>query len=140
MISFLSSFLSLLLILLLSSLIADQLFGIRGYEYLIKCYVFSVLFISINDNLDGVLRTYNQYNSILKINIITNLSRLVLVVYFIYFVETGFLDKTFYILSCFVLAFAIGTLLRFIYLKKALNEEKITPLKFIVENLVSREK
>ena len=33
-----------------------------------------------------LLRTYNQYSSILKINIITNISRLVLVVYFIYFV------------------------------------------------------
>ena len=42
------------------------------------------------------------------------------------YVFSEFRTKTFYILSCFVLAFAIGTLLRFIYLKKALNEEKIT--------------
>ena len=122
-ISFLSSFLSLILILLLSSLIADQLFGIRGYEYLIKCYVFSVLFISINDNLDGVLRTYNQYNSILKINIITNLSRLVLVVWYIYF--AAFQVNQAEILVVFTLSFLIGTVLRFLYLKKALDEEEI---------------
>ena len=131
MVSFFSSLFSLILIFLLVDPVIHHLLG--AYEEndnfltsLMYAYAFSVLFISINDNFDGILRTYNQYSSILKINIITNLSRLVLVVYFIYFVETGFLDKTFYILSCFVLAFAIGTLLRFIYLKKALNEEKIT--------------
>ncbi len=125
-ISFLSSFFSLLLILLLSSLIADQLFGIREYEYLIKCYVFSVLFISINDNLDGILRTYNQYNSILKINIITNLSRLVLVGLYIYLYDAApFRVDIAAILVVFTLSFLIGTVLRFLYLKKALNEEEI---------------
>ena len=124
-ISFLSSFLSLLLILLLSSLIADQLFGIQGYESLIKCYVFSVLFISINDNLDGVLRTYNQYNSILKINIITNLSRLALVIWYLYLHDAAFRVNQAEILVVFTLSFLIGTVLRFLYLKKALNEEEI---------------
>jgi len=124
-VSCISSSVSLLLILILSSLIADQLFETGNfygyYTDLIILYAFSVLFISINDNLDGILRTYNQYSSILKINIVTNLSRLALVVWFIYIAGT----KQIGILVSFILAFAIGALLRFIYVKKALNEEKI---------------
>ncbi len=129
MVSFFSSFFSLILILLLADWVTHNLFSFTLFgdvvehdqlAKLISIYAFSVLFISVNDNFDGMLRTYNQYNSILKINIITNLSRLVLVVLCIYYY--GALTE---VLICFVVAFAMGALLRFIYLKKALNEEKI---------------
>ncbi|MBT89359.1 MAG: hypothetical protein CMN79_02545 [Spirochaetales bacterium] len=132
LVSFFSSLLSLMLIFFLADWVTYHLFGdlnittlpgfysINFLAKLISIYAFSVLFISINDNFDGILRTYNQYNSILKINIITNLSRLVLVALSIYYYGT--LIKIF---ICFVLAFAIGTLLRFIYLTRALNKEEI---------------
>ena len=79
MVSFFSSLFSLILIFLLVDPVIHHLLG--AYEEndnlltsLMYAYAFSVLFISINDNFDGILRTYNQYSSILKINIITNLS------------------------------------------------------------------
>ncbi len=129
--SSLSSLLSFSLIIFLLYFLVDQFFNFeKDVIILLVIYSFSVLFTSTTETIDGILRTYNQYNSIFKINVSTNFFRLFLILICLY---TIFSIK--FLLLSFVLSSLVGMSLRCIYLQNILAKERIN---FKIHNLLNK--
>ena len=118
----LSSIISLTVIIFIADSFSGQLFNSSiDSKSLIISYSFVVLFISINETLDGILRTFNEYKSILKINVYTNLFRLFIVCLTLF--KLNFNLKN--IILCFVLTYFFSFLIRLLYFSKTLKNNNI---------------
>jgi len=117
-----SSTISFLLIYLITNLYADRLFASEvNPKQLIFTYSIVVLFITLNEIIDGTLRVFDNYSSILKINIYQNLLRFLLIVSSFLLFNLNIEN----VINCFVISYLAGFLLRFFYLKKTLKLNSI---------------
>tara|TARA_B100000579_G_scaffold319551_1_gene269180 strand:- start:11467 stop:12765 length:1299 start_codon:yes stop_codon:yes gene_type:complete len=121
-----SSAFSFLCIFLIANNFSDKFFDESiSSKNLIISYSLVVLFISINETFDGILRTFNQYKAIFKINIYTNMFRLSIIC--IALLKFNFNIQN--IIYCFVLSYLLSFTIRLVYFSKTLIENNI-PLNF----------
>ena len=118
-----SSAISFLIIILITNLFAENLFSsVSNSKQLVITYSIVVLFISLNEIIDGILRVLDRYKSIFKINIYTNLFRLLLVITTLILFGLNIQN----IINCFVLSYICGFIVRIIFLTEALKLSSIT--------------
>ena len=113
-----SSTISFLAIYLITNFYAEKLFtSIVSPKQLIFAYSFVVLFITLNEIMDGILRVFDNYTSILKINVYQNLLRFLLVGICLILVGLSIQN----VINCFVFTYIVGFFLRFFYLRSTLE-------------------
>lgn len=118
-----SSTISFLAIYLITNFYAEKLFtSIVSPKQLIFAYSFVVLFITLNEIMDGILRVFDNYTSILKINIYQNLLRFLLVGICLILVGLSIQN----VINCFVFSYIVGFFLRFFYLRSTLKLNNIS--------------
>ena len=88
---------------------------------LITTYALVVFFISINETIDGILRTFNEYKPIFKINTYSNLFRLSIIA--VTLMKFNFNLQN--IINCFVLSYLFSFIIRISYLFMTLKLNKI---------------
>ena len=117
-----SSLISFLFIIFIGGNFAD---GILKTDFsskqLIASYAIIVLFISTNEIIDGILRVFDKYSYIFKINTYTNLFRFTLILALILKFNPSIQN----IIYCFIGSYILSFILRIIFLSTTLNENRI---------------
>ncbi|MBT3445365.1 oligosaccharide flippase family protein [bacterium] len=117
-----SSIFSYFAILILTLLLPIESLDIsEDIKKFILIYSFAVLFISSNETIDGILRTFDRYKEIFKINVFTNLFRFCLILFLLL---SNSINIS-YCLSLYVLTYFFGLLLRFFILSNVMKNNEI---------------
>lgn len=118
-----SSLISFLVIVFVASNFIENFFSNNiGAKELIASYATVVLFISTNEIIDGILRVYNKYSYIFRINTYTNLFRLILILLLVLKLNPNIQN----IIYCFIFSYLFGFIIRILFLKITFKDNGIS--------------